>query len=491
MSPNDQVLKSFLVSVGFQIDDNAFRRFTNGISRVDSKMMLLGKTVAAAAVATEAMVHLFSMSMEKLYYASKRTNASVGNIQALEYGMQQVGLSADTARNSLEAMASAVRMNPGLRGLLDGMLGRSTEGEDQAEVMLEMVKKLSKMPHMVGSQFAQMFGMDEQTFLMMKDKHEELLAKMRERKELAKRTGIDAERAAANAVKYMNTWRSILERVEVVVQKLSADLLPAFEKTASSLNAGLESLSKFAFDPKTIEDMKEVRDALFSIAKSVGDIADKIGLIDFGNSFAASVKEDMIAAMHFASGMLLLVQGKWAEAKEEFGKGAHKLSGSPTPLPGTTGARQSASGKMSEARPAGSKGIAAPALPFGGPGSPSTGLVEAGSAERYARNIAELQVAIRTQRGEAQQKILNEELARLQSPASAALMTQGGYTPTPSVLASAEGSAAAGGKSISITQNTDIHVNGSSDPATTARNVAGAQRQVGSEICRNLEGCVR
>jgi len=494
LNANDQILKAFLVSVGFQIDDNAFRRFTNGMARVDSKAMLVGKTVAAVAVAAEAMVHVFSMQMEKLYYSSQRTKASVQNIQALEYGMQQIGINADTARSSLEAMAASVRMNPGLRGLLDQILGRSTAGEDQAKVMLDLVSKLGKMPHMVGARFAQMFGMDEQTFLMMVQKGPELARAMEQRIELTKRAGFEADAAAKASREYMNSWREIIERIEVTTQKLSIELLPTFRRFTSAINNGLDALTKFKFDPKTITDLRETRDTLFSIATSIMNIADKIGLVNFASMLPASIREDMLAAMHFADGMLSFVQGNWSDAKEAFVKGAHRLSGSPTPKPG---APREVSGKMSAERPAGTSAAIGAARPAGlSPAGISTGLAEAGSTERYEWNLAQLKEAIRNQRGAMQQKILNEELTRLQSPASASLLAQvaqtKGYAPTSAGAAAALGidkNKPSG--AVELTMNTDIHVNGAGDSASVARNVAGAQRQVGSEICRNLQGCVR
>lgn len=467
MSPNDQVLKSFLVSVGFQIDDNAFRRFVNGVSRVDSKMMLLGKTVAAAAVAVEAMTHLFSINMEKLYYASKRTKASVANIQALEYGMQQIGISSDTARASLESMASAVRMNPGLRGLLDGMLGRSTENEDQAKVMLDLVQKLGKMPHMVGSQFAQMFGMDEKTFLMLKDKGPELAAAMEKRIELTRRAGFEAEKAAAAGREYMNSWREILERIEVVTQKMSIEFLPTFRKMTAAINSGLDLASKWKFDTSGAGEFAKHID---SIVTNYMKLVEMYKGTDPMEGITSRLKANILALMEFTEAMLLVGQGKFAEAGAKLKSSAGHFFLPPEK-------------KRKE-------GIT---LPIGGAqaasGTPSTGLVEAGSESRYAWNLAQLQEAIRSQRGAAQQKILNEELTRLRSPASAALMSQAGYAPTSASINTGSGGAA--GKNITLTQNTHINVNGTSDPSTTARNVAGAQRQVGSEICRNLEGCAR
>lgn len=476
MTPNEQILRSFLVSVGFRIDDNAFRRFQEGMNRVDSKAMLVAKSVAAVAVAAEAMVHIFSMSMEKLYYASQRTKASVKNIQALEYGAQQIGVSADTARGQLEAMASALRMNPGLRGLLDQFLGRSTAGEDQATVMLDLVQKLSTMPHMVGAQFAQMFGMDEQTFLMYKQKMPELLAAMERRRNLAKQSGIDEERAAANAREYMNLWRTILERVEVVSQKLANDLLPHMRKLVEYLDDIVTKAADFSFDPETLKYVYEMRDALFGIVDSLIQIAEKVGMIDFAKMFAGSVKQDMLAFAHLLNAILQLIRGDIEAAKESFASAIYRFQGSPTPM--HPDIKQSVSGKI------GGGGT-------GTPSSSSPGWGEDYTKGQYQKELDETRrrMAAGVPSMAEYQKLVEREAVILhQMKNLGGVPTSTGYAPVASAGAAA---AQPGNKKVEVNMKTDIHVNGSGDPGAVARNVAGAQRNVGADIVRNMEGVVR
>lgn len=472
MSPNEQILKSFLVSVGFQVDDNAFRRFMGGLTRVDSKMALVGKTALSVAVAAEAMVHIFSMSMEKLYYASQRTKASVGNIQALEYGAQQIGIQADEARGSLERMAAAVRMNPGLRGLLDGLLGRSTAGDDQAQVMLELVKKLGSMPHMAGSQFAQMFGMDEQTFLMLKEKMPELEEAMKRRIELTKRAGFEADQAAAAGRAYMNSWRDILERVEVLTQKASVELLPLFQRMTTVINGLLDAASKWKFDVNGANQfaghLRSIVDNYMKLVEMNKNSNPLQGLTD-------KIKDNTLALLEFVDAMLLVAQGKWSEAGTKLRSSAQRFFiGGPEGLfnPPPRGPDQERKGNISG-------------------GTSSSGGAGSGRYDRdqaYAwqqeltSNEARLNAGLRSER-EARDLMARQEYLR-------SVLGGGGYAPT-AMAGTGAGAGAGSNSPVTLSMKTDIHVNGSGDPSTTARSVAGAQRQVGSEICRNLEGCVR
>lgn len=462
MATDAAVLKQFLVSVGFQIDDNAFRRFVDGMRRVDNTAMLVGKTVASVAVAAEAMVHVFSYQMEKLYYASQRTKASVQNIQALEYGARQIGISADTARQSLESMAASIRMNPGLRGLLDSILGRNTEGEDQAKVMLDLVKELGKMPHMVGAQFAQMFGMDEQTFLMMVQKGPELAAAMEKRNELLRRSGVDAQEAAAAGREYMNAWREIMERLEIFTQKLSVDFLPTFQKLVTIANQGLDALSKWKFDLTSVTEFARLINDILVHYKQLNDTM--MGSKDPLAGVRELIKANLLALLEFVDSMLLVMQGRWSEAGTKLGSAAKHFF----MPPGNTSPR-----KEGELKPI-SRGQAAT-------GGLTVGQIE--NPEMYEWNLAQLREALAHQKDAAGRAILQGELSRIMSPAN------GGYAPT-GVVASSAGASGAG-TNVNLNMKTDIHVQGSGDSMATAKNVVGAQRQVGSEICRNLEGCVR
>lgn len=241
----ESVLKEFLVSLGFKVDEPGLKKFTDGVEQTTKVALSTGKAVLGVGLAAQAMVVNFSNAMEKLYYSSRRTGAAVENIQALEFGSRKVGIAAGVAQAALEQMTAAARVNPGLRGLMDQMLGKSTAGMDQATVMIDLVQKLSDLPHHQGAAFAGMFGIDEKTFLMMKQGMPELLAAEKERLALNKNLGLDMQEAARAGMEYANSLRDITERVSVLSGKLSVELLPAFRLLNKEITSGLDNLAKF------------------------------------------------------------------------------------------------------------------------------------------------------------------------------------------------------------------------------------------------------
>lgn len=256
MASEHEVMREFLVSLGFVVKDAEQKKFTGALEKTTKTAMNTGKAVLAVGLAAQTMVALFTANMEKMYYASRRTGASVENLQAAEFGARNIGLAAGTATASLEAMAAAVRTNPGLRGMMNNILGKDTSKMDQMEAMLELVQKLSSMPHYVGAQFAQMFGVDEKTFLMMKQGMPEMLAAMDARKRLNADAGINPDDAAKASKEYQNMLRGILEKIDVIGAKLSIALLDPAREFAKVINATLDRI--IGFKPEEVK--KEVAD---------------------------------------------------------------------------------------------------------------------------------------------------------------------------------------------------------------------------------------
>lgn len=331
MAAEQDVIRQFLVSLGFKVDETGMRKFTTalgtGTGGIANVALTAGKAVAGIAIAAETMVTSFALSMEKLYYVSKRTNSSVENIQGLEYGFRRVGLGAGAAKEALEAMAAAVRMNPGMRGLMDSLVGHSTSGMDQTKAMLELVQRLSTMPHYVGARFAQMFGMDEKTFLMVVQGLPELNRAMQQRSDMNKQAGIDAQAAAEASKEYANSIREIGEKLEVLGQKFSVIALPYFRQFNGIVNEGLDALMHFNASKIDLSSQsKEVR-TLHDAVSGLWGVLSKINsdhqdnLPNFFKELSAWAKDFSKDALNVISGITYLLSGNWAKGAETLWSG--------------------------------------------------------------------------------------------------------------------------------------------------------------------------
>lgn len=235
---SDNVLREFLVSLGFQVDEASMKKFTTSVESVTKSVMQVGAGVAAAATGIVAGVKIISSQMENLYYASQRTGATVGNIMALRYAAGQIGLTADQAQGALENFSRTLRLNPGSNSLLDSL---GVTGKDPAEKFDSFIAKAKQMQPYVAASYAQLFGIDPDTLLMLEQGQDKRLeAEQQYHKKLAA-FGIDPDQAAQAGVDFNNSIRSVKDTFTdlwiVVESKLAPVLTPLvneFERFAEN-----------------------------------------------------------------------------------------------------------------------------------------------------------------------------------------------------------------------------------------------------------------
>jgi GH24 family phage-related lysozyme (muramidase) len=166
----------------------------------------MSKTAIAATGVMSTGLKAAAQQMESLYFASRRTGASAGELKALGFAAEQVGISAEKARSAVEGIAAARRTNPGLNGILVG-LGIDPKQTDNARVMVQLLGKLGAMPHYQGAQIAAMFGLDERTFLMLKQGLPEMQKYLALREKMFSAAGINPQDMASRSHEFMGHLR--------------------------------------------------------------------------------------------------------------------------------------------------------------------------------------------------------------------------------------------------------------------------------------------
>lgn len=474
-----EVIKEFLVSLGFKIDEPGLDKFGGAIEKVSKRAAVATGLIAGLAVTAERMVKVFASSMEKLFYASKRTGATAQNIQALEFGAEQIGLSADGARASLEGMARSIRMNPGMLALLEN-LGVQTSGKDRVEVLTDLVKQLRQMPFYVGAQFAEMFGIDSDTYLHLSQNLETLLAAMEKRKQMNRDARIDTEAVTAASRDYMNILRELWRRVEILGQTLAVKLLPIFKQVMKWINGALESFQKWS-SSLSPEDLQEFLGLLRDLVDSFKQLSSAVKELwsEHGERIKAMFFIMRVGALNLAKAIigivdsvLLLTSGQWGKAWSRLKKSWDDLSAAPE----------------SDAERRANAMLGSPVSSGGGAPSSSDGFPRESGGERLAAALRSMGILRHEQASDPNNESLQREISRTEaligSLRGRGFMPQGGF---PSTFGGGPGGQ---GGSVVIQQKTDIHVS-SDDPGGAAIAVAKEQGRVNGDIVRNAEGIIR
>ncbi|WOR38836.1 lytic transglycosylase catalytic [Citrobacter freundii] len=254
MSGNADTIKDFLVSLGFDIDQAGANKFEAVLKGVTANVLKVGAVVEGAALSIVGFTTQIANGLDKIYWASQRTGASVQGIKALGYAASQTGASAESAMSSLEGLAGFMRSNPGAEGFLNrlGVQTRDASGKmrDTAAIFTGVGQKLNNMPYYRAKQYAQMLGIDENTLMAMRRGMNGFTA---DYQSMLQKTGFNADKAAVHSNKFMTSMRGLTSLFGIMRDKIGSNL-------AGGLAGSLDSLRRRILDnfPKIEETLTKV-----------------------------------------------------------------------------------------------------------------------------------------------------------------------------------------------------------------------------------------
>lgn len=244
---NADVIKEFLIGLGFKVDYNETKKFNSFIGKATLAAAGLGIAAASMAAGVVASVRTISEKMEDLYYASRRIHTTVTNLEALRYAASQIGLTAGEVSGALENFAQSLRINPGLEGLLNSMgIVTRINGKmrDNNEVFQEFIEKLRTMPHFIATQYAAMFGISERTLLMLEQGMDEAKKKAEEYKARAQEFGVDLDAMAEKSRNFMNHLRDLMRDIELLGMKVFEAIQPVADKFIDTMQEMIKAATE-------------------------------------------------------------------------------------------------------------------------------------------------------------------------------------------------------------------------------------------------------
>lgn len=258
MSGNADTIKDFLVSLGFDIDQAGANKFEAVLKGVTANALKVGAVVEGAALSIVGFTTQIANGLDKIYWASQRTGASVQGIKALGYAALQTGASAESAMSSLEGLAGFMRSNPGAEGFLNrlGVQTRDASGKmrDTAAIFTGVGQKLNNMPYYRAKQYAQMLGIDENTLMAMRRGMNGFTA---DYQSMLQKTGFNADKAAVQSNKFMTSMRGLTSLFGIMRDKIGSNL-------AGGLAGSLDSLRR-----RILDNFPKVEDTLTRVIKGV------------------------------------------------------------------------------------------------------------------------------------------------------------------------------------------------------------------------------
>lgn len=260
------VIREFLVSLGFKVNTAGKKEFESTVVDLTVKVVKLGAATAATAAAVVVGVAKIADNLERLYFASKRTNATVENIQAIGYALNNMGSDAEAGLASIESIARLLRTSPGGEGLLKniGINTRDASGglRDTVDMLGDLGKKFAGMPYYRANAYAQALGIDEKTLMALREGVGQFSDEYRD---MLRQAGIDSQDAAKKSHEFMIEVRGLMTVLGLMGQRIASGLMERAGGAVERFRRGF--LANFA----------KIEDVLIRAAVLVFKVGDALG----------------------------------------------------------------------------------------------------------------------------------------------------------------------------------------------------------------------
>ena len=301
-STTTQVLREYLVSLGYRVDGGSERKFDLSLDKAGKWAFSAASAVVGVGIAAQTMVTLFARSMERMYYESRLAQSTVGNLQAVDFAARSIGLSGEEVVNTIKNVARSLRLNPGLRNLAESLGIETKDGKrDMAEVAKDLVTQLAKMEPYIGAQYANLFGIDPDTLLLWGENIAKYEAMLDKRKAMNAEAGIDPEAAAAASIKLEDQFRDMMARIEVLKGALSIALLEPATRFYELVSKSLATIAQWTGNggpAKAADEAKGLGPKLKDGLKT------GVGLYDYYREAFKSYLADLARPGAFAGGTM-------------------------------------------------------------------------------------------------------------------------------------------------------------------------------------------
>jgi hypothetical protein len=231
MAGTSEILQEYLISLGYETDELSLKKFERHMGTVGKTIFKVGAGVAGVIASVEAASAKFAYSMRRIYFESELADSSVENLNALSFAGKQIGVSGGAMASAVHDMAQAIRLNPGLQGLIESFGVRVT-GRDMSDVAVDLVNALRKLPEFVGVKYASLFGIDPNTYHQMIKHMDTLQQKRRQLLNVYRETGYNPDLASnkKTILEYTQSLDLLEARLGILGQALLIKFAPAFHK---------------------------------------------------------------------------------------------------------------------------------------------------------------------------------------------------------------------------------------------------------------------
>jgi hypothetical protein len=312
------ILREFLVRIRYDVDKGSEKSFTDGLTKATELVGGLGAAIEVTAGAVLYGLTRMSEGIERFYFISQRTGASVAGMKAMGFAAEQMGIGADAAYNAIERLAGFLRSSPQAGNVLK-QFGVDVS-QDPSKTLENLGRAFARLPLYTAKALAGVVGIDENTMLVMRQgmaEYEEIYDN------ILRRVGVNENKAAEAGHKFMVQIRTTTAIVKVLtdrvvellagkgadaIEKFSNAVLKHFDQITNALSTGAEWVLRMAevvgrLAVRAVEMASDFTKAFWSLPPVVQHVMEAIGAIMLAFSW---FDWPVLAVGALASALLLL-----------------------------------------------------------------------------------------------------------------------------------------------------------------------------------------
>jgi len=236
-----EVLQEFLVKLGYKIDSASANRFSNSLSKMNKGVLGVGVAVAGMAFLAQKAMRDYASEMEDLKYTSQLASSSANSINNMSRAMQQFGFKPGQIEGIVQGFAGMIAASPGLEAMMKSMgVGLNP---DKAIEFFNVMRKLEAMPEPVAIRTAAEFGVDIQSYRLIRGHIGEMSAEWQKVDAANKKVGNNLDEQIKQGREFNNVLRDIGNQIDAISNKIMGLSIEKFGmKWVKSMREELETV---------------------------------------------------------------------------------------------------------------------------------------------------------------------------------------------------------------------------------------------------------
>lgn len=212
--------------------------------RLSGEIKSLGLTAAATTTTFVAGFSEIARKYSDLYYVAQRTGTAAANLSSLRFGGEQIGVGADQMTAIVNNMAAAIRMSPGLGGVLRSLGGDFSSlatgtgaARDRTREFLGFVDQMAKQAPYYRDRLGQMFGIPPDVMEQLVLNRATLRKTFDDYSATLRKAGIDEDAFYKRSAQISRDWASLWGHAELILQQSFQEAFPAVHKALSGIDS--------------------------------------------------------------------------------------------------------------------------------------------------------------------------------------------------------------------------------------------------------------